>query len=136
MPGASGLLRRGGLARLIAGDDGLLDYAIAFPVVLLLLLAIFQAALFGAAREAALTAAQQGADTARALGATIAQGDTAACHYAARAARGTILGPTCAGTGGVTVTMTVCGTAPTLVPGLHLRACGQARAPRERFTTP
>jgi hypothetical protein len=125
------------LARL-RGDRGsvsVIAAAITFPAVIALLAAFFQAALWFAARAAALAAAQQGADTARAAGATLAQGEAAACSFAASTGTGMLRGPTCTGSGGNTVTITVCGNAPSFIALFPVRACEQAQGTRERFTT-
>ena len=86
--------------------------AIAFTVILPLLAACFQAALWFAARDAALSAARQGAETAAAQGGTLGGGLAAACQYARTAAAGILRGPACTGTTGNTVTITVTGAAP------------------------
>jgi hypothetical protein len=108
--------------------------AIAFTVILPLLSACFQAALWFAARDAALSAARQGADAA-AQGGTLAGGLAAACQYARTAGAGILRGPACAGSTGNTITITVTGTAPAIVPLFPARVTEQAQAPRERFTT-
>lgn len=133
-------LRSPTLAHALRSDRGTTTLAtvITFPVVMLLLGACFQTAFWFAARNTALAAAQQGADTARAAGATVAQGETAACEFAATAGHGMLTAAACTGTGGATVTITVCGNTPRLLPLLPLpaRACEQAQGPQERFTTP
>jgi len=132
-------MRPASLPGLMRGDGGTLSvvaYAITFPVVLVLLMAIMQTATWYAARNAAITAAQQGVDTARAVGGTLASGESAACQYAAQAAAGILRSPACTGAGGVTVSITVCGNAPSLLPGFPVRACAGQQGPRERFTTP
>jgi Flp pilus assembly protein TadG len=127
------------ILRRLAGDRGsvtVIGAAITFPVVILLISACFQAGFWFAARDAAIAAAQQGADAARAEGATLQQGETSACQFAASAARGTLRDPAC--TGGAspaTITITVCGNAISLMPGLPVRACEQVQGARERFTT-
>ena len=120
------------------GDRGSLSVvaaAVAFPAVIALLAGFFQAALWFAARSTALAAAQQGADAARRTGATLAQGEAAACGFARTAGGGMLRSPSCAGSGGVTITITVCGTAPSLIAWFPVRACEQAQGARERFTT-
>jgi hypothetical protein len=109
--------------------------AIAFPAVIVLLSAFFQTALWFAARAAAISAAQQGADTARAAGSTLTAGEAAACGFAHATAAGMLRSPVCTGTGGTTITITVCGNAPSFVPLIPVRACEQAQGTKERFTT-
>jgi hypothetical protein len=102
---------------------------------LALLAAFFQAALWFAARNAALAAAQQGADAARGTGGTVAQGVAVACGFARTAGGGMLRSPACTGRGGDTITITVCGTAVQLVPLVPVHACEQVQGARERFTT-
>jgi hypothetical protein len=123
----------------LGGDRGsvtVIGAAITFPVVIVLISACFQAGFWFAARAAAIAAAQQGADAARADGATVAQGEAAACAFAARTAPGTFRSPSCTGASSAgTVAITVCGNAISLLPGLPVRACEQVQGARERFTT-
>jgi|SRR5215469_5748333 len=125
--------------RTLGGDRGsvtVIGAAICFPVVIVLISACFQAGFWFAARDAAIAAAQQGADVARADGATLAQGEAAACAFAGRTAPGTFRHPSCTGTStAATVAITVCGDAISLLPGLPVRACEQVQGARERFTT-
>ena len=118
------------------GDCGssVIAAAIAFTVILPLLSACFQAALWFAARDAALSAARQGADAA-AQGGTLGGGLAAACQYARTAAAGILRGPACTGSTGNTITITVTGSAPAIVPLFPAQVTEQAQAPRERFTT-
>jgi hypothetical protein len=126
-----------GRLRELRGDRGsVIALAITFPLVMVLVAAIAQGALLYVAREAAVTAAQQGVDTARARGGTVAAGEAAACAYAAAAARGILRSPACTGTGGIAVTITVCGDAPSFVPLIPVRACARQQGPAERFTIP
>jgi len=129
------LARRLGVMRGDEGTIAVVSYAIAFPVVLGIIAAVMQAAMWFAARNAAIAAAQQGVAVARAQGGTRAQGEAAACGYAASAAAGILRGPACTGGGGTTITITVCEDALQLLPAFNVRACKQARGARERFTT-
>jgi hypothetical protein len=117
------------------GSVSVIAAVIAFPVVIALLAGFFQAALWFAARSAALAAAQQGMDAARGTAGTLAQGEAAACAFARTVGAGMLRGPSCTGSGGATVTITVCGDAPSLVALFPVRACEQAQGARERFTT-
>jgi hypothetical protein len=122
----------------LAGDRGsvsVIAAAIAFPAVLALLAAFFQGALWYAARNTALAAAQQGADVARGTGGSVAQGETAACSFARDAGGGMLRAPACSGSGGNTITITVCGNAVRLLALFPVHACEQAQGARERFTT-
>jgi len=116
------------------GSVSVIAAAIAFPAVIALLAAFFQAALWFAARSAALAAAQQGVDAARGTAATLAQGEAAACSFAATTGAGMLRGPSCTGSGDATITITVCGNAPSFIALFPVRACEQAEGARERFT--
>jgi hypothetical protein len=121
-----------------AGDRGsvtVISVAIVFPIVLTLILAAFQAAMWFSARTAALGAAQEGVDAARGRGSSLGAGQAAACAFARTAGHGILRGPACTASGGNTITITVCGSALQLLPGIPLRACEQAQGARERFTT-
>lgn len=136
---STGARLRRGLARLRSDDRGsvsVIAAAIAFPAVMLMLAAFFQAALWFAARNTALAAAQQGVDTARRTGATLGQGEAAACGFARTTGGGMLEAATCAGSGGDTITITVCGSAVRLIAFFQVHACEQAQGARERFTTP
>jgi hypothetical protein len=122
----------------LRGDRGsvsVIAAAIAFPAVIALLAGFFQAALWFAARSAAIAAAQQGVDAARGTGGSLARGEAAACAFARTVGAGMLRSPSCAGSTGATVTITVCGNAPSLVALFPVRACEQAQGARERFTT-
>jgi hypothetical protein len=121
----------------LRGDSGsvsVIAYAIGFVAIMILLALVLQTAMLSAAREVALTAAQQGADAARAVGGTSGEGQAAACGYVA-ATRGVLRSGSCTASGGITVTVTVCGNALDLVPGFPVHTCRQVQGPRERFTT-
>lgn len=117
------------------GSVSVIAAAIAFPVVIALLAGFFQAALWFAARSTALSAAQQGVDAARGTGGSLARGESAACGFARTVGAGMLRGPACSGSTGATVTITVCGDAPSLIGLFPVRACEQAQGARERFTT-
>jgi hypothetical protein len=119
--------------RLSDRGSSVIAAAIAFTIILPLLSACFQAALWFAARDAALSAARQGADAASAQGGTLADGLTAACQYARTAAADILRGPSCTGSTGITITVT--GSAPAIVPLFPAQVTEQAQAPQERFTT-
>lgn len=119
------------------GEEGssVVAAAIAFTIILPLLAACFQAALWFAARDAALSAAQQGVQAARAQNAALAAGTGAACAYARAAAAGILRGASCTGSTGNTVTVTVTGHALSLLPLFGTGVTEQAQGARERFTT-
>ncbi|MHB1615126.1 MAG: TadE/TadG family type IV pilus assembly protein [Actinomycetes bacterium] len=130
---------RAGQARRPDGERGsfTLELAVLFPVFLLLVLVIVQAALYFFARSIALSAAQRGADTARLQGHNPAEGLTAATRFATEQGNGvlTALAISTAGSTATQVSVTVTGRALTIVPGLGFTIRQVATAPRETYTT-
>jgi Flp pilus assembly protein TadG len=122
------------------GDHGALTltYVIIVPVFLFAVMAIAQTSLWYLAREAALAAARQGADAARAQNAPRDAGPRAALTFARSSASGYLITPaaTTVGSSAATVEVTVSGHAPSLVPGIVINVQQVARAPVEQFTTP
>jgi hypothetical protein len=107
------------------GDDAgamTLSYVVVLPFVFL-------------ARDAALAAARQGADAARALNAPRSAGPAAALAFARVAARGYLEDPnaTEAGSTSATVSVTVRGHVPSFIPGLVVSVSETVRAPVEAF---
>ncbi len=116
-----------------------LELAVLGPVLLLVIFAVVQAALYFHARSLALAAATEGANAARAHGATPGAGTARAHDFLDRAARGTLTqitvterdpGPERVR---VHVTGTVLSVLP-LLPDLHVDQAAQVD--REHLTTP
>jgi Flp pilus assembly protein TadG len=115
------------------------EYAVLFPLLLVLLLAGVQTALWWHARNIALAAAQAGVNAGRPPDADPATAASAATSFADRAGGGvTDIAVTTAGTTAATVRVQVSLTAPRILPlpGLKLRVTQTAEGGRERFTTP
>lgn len=123
-----------------AGDRGsvTLEVAILFPVVLIILLTITQAALWFHARELALAAAQEGVRAGRVDGATTATGIAGARTYITEHAARSLYDTNVSATGSTEtdIHIVVTGRPPSLLPGLTIHIRQQARGPRERFTSP
>jgi Flp pilus assembly protein TadG len=123
-----------------AGDgergSATLELAVLFPIFLLLLAAAVQAGLYFYAREIALSAAQDGVQTARLQGAALAAGVTTARSDATTAGGGSLhdVAVVTTGTTGTTIRITVTGAALSIVPGWHWHLSQQAAGPKERFT--
>jgi TadE-like protein len=116
-----------------------LSYVIIVPVFLAGLMVIVQAAIWYLAREAALSAARQGADAARVVGAPPGIGPRTAVAFIRSSAPGFLLNPVATeppASTPRTVQITVSGTVPSLVPGLPITVRQTAALPVERFTTP
>ncbi|MHB8448958.1 MAG: TadE/TadG family type IV pilus assembly protein [Mycobacteriales bacterium] len=114
-----------------------LELAVLFPVFLLLILLIAQAALYFFARSVATSAAQQGADTARLQGNTPVDGASTATAFVTDQGGGILddLAVTTTGSTPTQVSVTVTGHALTIIPGISFTVRQSATAPRERYTT-
>jgi Flp pilus assembly protein TadG len=125
------------LTRLRREDRGALtlSYVAVLPFVFLVIMAAIQASLWFLARDAALAAARQGADAARALNASPAAGPAAALAFARQAGQGYLDNPvaSAAGSTSSTVSITVSGQVPSFVPGLVARVTETVQAPAEEF---
>jgi len=125
------------LSRLESGDRGALtlSYVAVMPFVFLFIVVVIQASFWFLARDAALAAARQGADAARAMDAPRAAGPAAALAFARQAGRGYLVDPVASATGstGLTVSITVSGHVPSFVPGLVVHVTETVQAPAEEF---
>lgn len=129
------------LARRAAGwgraDGGALtlSYVVVLPVIFLFLMSAIQASFWFLARDAALAAARQGADAARAVGASLGSGQSTALSFARQAGSGYLLDPaaTVLHSNPATVVVTVSGRVPSFVPGLTMRVAETVQAPVEEF---
>jgi hypothetical protein len=108
--------------------------AIIFPAIALLFLALAQAVMLAAAHDVAVASAEEGLRAARAHDHTLPQGQDAAIAFAHH--EPVLSAPHVTASGAMTITVTVQGTVPSLLPGLHLSTSGTAAGARERFTTP
>ncbi|MER5870514.1 TadE family protein [Streptomyces sp. NPDC002044] len=123
------------------GDRGesSIQMAIVFPFVILVTVAVVQAAMWIHARSIALTAAREGVAAARTYQSPDSVGAARARETLGRIAGDSLRGAAVS-TGGSTVTdvtVTVTGSAPSMLPGLSGLSVSQtASAPRERWTQP
>ena len=115
-------------------EEGQTELVIVFPVAMLVILMLLQAALWFLGRSVAQDAAQDGARTAALLG-----GSAAAGEQAARSDLAQLAGPTLSSTS-VNATrsagvaqVTVSGRAESLVPGFSLTVSASAAQPVEKF---
>jgi len=131
--------RRGQAVRpgMRCGDRGALtlSYVAVLPFVFLFIMAAIQTSFWFLARDAALAAARQGADAARALNAPRAAGPAAALAFARQAGQGYLDDPVAAITGSSdsTMSVTVSGHVPSFVPGLVVEISETVQAPIEEF---
>jgi Flp pilus assembly protein TadG len=112
-----------------------LSYATVLPFLFLMIMVVIQASLWFLAREAAIAAARQGADAARALGASSDAGPAAAVAFARQAGRGYLDDPAARAfvSAGGTVSVTVTGRVPSFVPWLAVGVSETVQAPAEEF---
>jgi hypothetical protein len=112
-----------------------LSYVIILPVFLAGIMTIAQVSVWYLARQAALAAARHGADVARTANPPPGSGAQAAVAFAMSAAPGFLLSPSASIqiSANHTVTVTVTGQAPSLVPGLPISVSEVVTAPVERF---
>ena len=135
---AACVLRR--VAR-VADDRGSsgVEFAILFPVIVVLLFGGPQLAMWYFAREAAQSAAAAGARAASVDGAASGAGDAAATSYLAKVGKGTITGYTVDETdAATTVTIHIHVTVQNVIPlpGFSPSADVTVTRGKERFTTP
>jgi Flp pilus assembly protein TadG len=112
-----------------------LSYVAVLPFMFLFIMVMIQASFWFLARNAALAAARQGADAARAVGAPRAAGPAAALSFAGQAGQGYLEDPraTATGSAGATISITVTGHVPSFVPGLVVSVSETVQAPAEEF---
>jgi Flp pilus assembly protein TadG len=118
---AHGRRAGGGAGRRLSGERGAasVELAVTFPVVLLLVMTLIQAALWFHARSIALGAAQEGAREGRVQPASTARAETAAEGFLDQTASDLLTGRdvTVAGSPS-SIEVTVSGTSISLFPGL------------------
>ena len=110
------------------------ELVVVTPVLLLLVMAVVQFALWQHAQHIAEAAAQRGAETARVDGGTNAQGQDVAQSAIQQIGGGLLVSPavSVSRAGGV-VTVQVSGTAESVMPFLSLGVSATAQGPVERF---
>jgi Flp pilus assembly protein TadG len=114
-----------------------LSYVIVFPAVLFALLFIVQAAMYYMAHNLALAAARQGADVAREFNSSDGAGSAAALaliHQSGSGMLASVLTPIVTRTP-TTVTVTIRGTAWSILPGLPIGVTETVQEPIERFVS-
>lgn len=109
-----------------------LEVTVLFPGVLVIVFLVVQAALCWHAQNAALSAAQQGLAVARVAG--ISQGEARARQVANEL--GGVHSVDVTGAGDRDLTIVVSGSAPVLLPGVHVTVREMASGPAEGFRAP
>lgn len=128
------------LSRWSAGDTrdrgaASLQLVILFPFFLLLIGTAFQAAMWFAARNAALASAQEGLRSARTQHGSPGAAQATAVKFAREVAGGQLLSPAAqvSMTGDQTIVVRVTGKVASFVPGLNVSVSQEARGPKERW---
>lgn len=116
---------------------GSVEFAVLAVVVLALIFTTIQVGLFYHARKVAQSAARQGVEAGRQLGASDADGVAQAQAFLGRYG-GSVQQPSVSAAGSTAedIRITVRGHVATLVPGVTLEVVQHADAPIERWTTP
>lgn len=119
------------------GGYSVVEAVLVFPLLLLLVLMIFQVALWWHARHVALAAAQEGARAARAYHSTAAAGQARAHTYLSAVGAHLLPDPVITVTRTTTTTtVDVQGRIITVVPGLRLMVAESVTSPTERYVPP
>lgn len=124
------------MRRALRGDRGSVsaELVIATPLLLLMLLAIVQFALWSHATHIAQAAASHGLAAARAQGGTAAAGTASAQQMLDQLARGPLTGTSVNSDRNTTsASVRISGTATSVVPFLSLPVHAEAAGPAERF---
>jgi Flp pilus assembly protein TadG len=126
----------GRIRRVLRGDRGSVsvELVIATPLLLLMLLAIIQFALWSHATHIAQAAASQGLAAARAQDGTAAAGSASAQQMLNQLDAGPLTGASVnADRSVVSASVRISGTATSVIPFLHLPVHAEAVGPVERF---
>lgn len=112
-----------------------LSYVAILPFVFVVVMTLIQTSLWFLARNAALAAARQGVDAARAFDASRPAGPAAALAFARQAGHGYLEEPQASevGSTSTTISITVSGHVPSFVPNLVLSVSETAQGPVEGF---
>ncbi|MFF1593101.1 TadE family protein [Streptomyces sp. NPDC058286] len=119
--------------RLDDRGDSVVEFAVIFPVVLILVFTVIEGALYFHARSVAARAAQVGVDAGRSYDAGPDDGAAAARGFLARTGNSVEDSQVSVDSGGNQIAVTVTGTVSSLVPGLEFTVRQRAKAPVEEF---
>jgi Flp pilus assembly protein TadG len=115
-------------------DRGSAELVVATPLLLLLILAVIQFAIYEHASQVAQTTAAQALAATRVVGGTTTAGQSEARSMLSDLGSGVIVSPQVSVVrGGTTADVTVSGVAEGVVPLLHLPVRATAAGPLERF---
>ena len=129
--------RRTWLRRVVVsrGEDGLAEFVVCFPVFFLAVILAIQCALWSHASHLARAAAEQGALSGAAYGATTTDGTKSAYQFISTYGPGGLNQPqvTTTNTAGNMIQVTVTGTPQTLIPWMTLRVSATSVEPQQVF---
>ncbi|MCX4673643.1 pilus assembly protein [Streptomyces sp. NBC_01381] len=114
--------------------SGVLELAIGFPIVMLLMFSIIQGGLWFHAREVAAHAAQKGVDAGRSYDAAPGAGSDAANAFLTKMGGSLQHRSVAEDSDGDQVAVEVRGEVVTLIPGVTIAVRQRAQAPVEEFT--
>jgi Flp pilus assembly protein TadG len=118
----------------VTGDTGSAELVVAAPLLLLLILAVIQLAIYEHASQVAQTTAAQALAATRVMDGTTASGQTEADSLLANLGNGVIVDPQVSVTRGATsAQVTVTGSTEGIIPLLHLPVSATSSGPLERF---
>ncbi|MEU9072062.1 TadE family protein [Streptomyces sp. NPDC048306] len=119
--------------RLDERGDSVVEFAVIFPVVLVLVFTVIEGALYFHARSVAARAAQVGVDAGRSYDAGPGDGAAAARAFLARTGNSVEASEVSVDSDGDQIAVTVTGRVSSLVPGLEFTVRQRAQAPVEAF---
>jgi Flp pilus assembly protein TadG len=128
--------RRGCGGHRVRDDRGSAELIVATPLLLLLILAVIQFAIYEHASEVAQATASQALASTRVVGGTTASGRSDAMSLLANIGRGVLIDPAVSVTRDATsARVTVTGTAEDVIPLMHLPVSATSSGPIERFVS-
>jgi len=113
--------------------DSVVEFAVVFPAVLVLVFLVIEGGLYFHARSVAAHAAQIGADAGRLYDAQPGDGSSAAYDFLRRTGESVEDPSVAVNTTGNEIAVTVSGDVASLVPGLSLTVSQTVQAPIEEF---
>jgi Flp pilus assembly protein TadG len=123
-------------AHKVRDDRGSAELVVATPLLLLLILAVVQFAVYEHASEVAQAAASQALASTRVVGGTTTSGQSEARALLASIGRSVLIDPEISVTRDATsARVTVTGTAEEVVPLIHLSVTATSSGPIERFVS-
>ena len=120
----------------IRGDRGSAELVVATPLLMLLILAVIQFALFEHASQVAQAAASQSLASTRSVGGTTTSGRSEAIDLLSKIGRGVLIDPEISvSRSATTAQVTVTGSAEAVIPFVHLPVSATSSGPIEQFVS-